>query len=92
VPLSIAPSGLTVETNAFGTTLFIGALAGEMLVQLTLVDNCVVGEKTLLRHRLGRIRDVRSDGSGNIYVLAEDGTLYRLERSLDADEPNKRRL
>jgi glucose/arabinose dehydrogenase len=92
VPLSIAPSSLAVKTEGSRTTLFIGALAGEMLVQLTVVGNCVVSEKHLLKHQLGRIRDVRIDQSGTVYVLAENGTLYRLERWLDGVGPDKGRL
>jgi len=35
-----------------------------MLVHLTLAGNCVVTEERLLRHQLGRIRDVRLDANG----------------------------
>ena len=61
VPLSVAPSSLAVETHPATTELWVGALAGEMVVQLTLADNCVLTEQRLLRHQLGRIRDVRVD-------------------------------
>jgi glucose/arabinose dehydrogenase len=81
VPLSIAPSSLTVETRPATTEIWIGALAGEMLVQLTLADDCVLREQRLLRHQLGRIRDVRVDPSGALYVLTDggEGMLYRVE-------------
>ncbi|MBC8013614.1 MAG: PQQ-dependent sugar dehydrogenase [Methyloceanibacter sp.] len=38
-------------------------------------------EQRLLKHRLGRIRDVRIDASGVLYVLTDggEGTLYRVE-------------
>ena len=61
VPLSVAPSSLAVETQPATTEIWVGALAGEMVVQLTLADNCVLTEQRLLRHQLGRIRDVRID-------------------------------
>ena len=80
-PLSIAPSSLTVETRPATTEIWIGALAGEMLVQLTLANNCVVREQRLLKKQLGRIRDVRVDPSGAVYVLTDggEGMLYRIE-------------
>jgi hypothetical protein len=37
-----------------------------MLVHLTLAENCVLREQRLLRHQLGRIRDVRVDPSGTL--------------------------
>jgi glucose/arabinose dehydrogenase len=82
VPFSIAPSSLSVETLPSGTEIWIGALAGEMVVQLTLNDNCVLTEERLFRNQLGRIRDVRVDDSGVLYILTdgEDGKLYRVER------------
>jgi glucose/arabinose dehydrogenase len=80
VPISIAPSSLSIETGATGTEIWIGALAGQMVVQLTLNDDCVLTEEHLFRNQLGRIRDVRVDGDGVLYVLTESGTLYRVER------------
>jgi glucose/arabinose dehydrogenase len=73
---------LSVETLPSGTEIWIGALAGEMVLQLTLNDNCVLTEERLFRNQLGRIRDVRVDDSGVLYILTdgEDGKLYRVER------------
>jgi glucose/arabinose dehydrogenase len=81
VPFSIAPSSLAVETQPSTTEVWIGALAAEMVVQLSLVDDCVLREQRLLRYHLGRIRDVRIDPSGALYVLTDgdEGTLYRVE-------------
>ena len=81
VPLSVAPSSLAVETQPATTEIWIGALAGEMVVQLTLTDNCVLAEQRLLKHRLGRIRDVRINATGVLYVLTDggEGMLYRVE-------------
>jgi glucose/arabinose dehydrogenase len=80
-PISIAPSGLAVESQASEGHIWMGALAGEMLVELTIADHCVVAEKHLFPHQLGRIRDVRIDANGAVYVLTEgsEGTLYQLE-------------
>ena len=81
MPLSVAPSSLAVETQPATTEIWIGTLAGEMVVQLTLADNCVLREQRLLRHQLGRIRDIRIDSSGALYVLTDggEGMLYRVE-------------
>jgi glucose/arabinose dehydrogenase len=41
----------------------------------------VLGEHHLFKNQLGRIRDVRVDPSGALYVLTDgsEGTLYRVE-------------
>lgn len=64
------------------TEIWIGALAGEMVVQLTLNDNCVLTEEHLFHNQLGRVRDVRVDDSGVLYILTdgEEGKLCRVER------------
>lgn len=81
VPISIAPSSLAVQTQPATTEIWIGALAGQMVVQLSLAKDCVLREQRLLRHQLGRIRDVRVDSGGNLYVLTDggEGMLYRVE-------------
>ncbi len=71
VPISIAPSSLSVETGPSRTEIWIGALAGQMVVQLTLDGNCVLTEEHLFRNQLGRIRDVRVDDSGTLYILTD---------------------
>jgi glucose/arabinose dehydrogenase len=86
VPLSIAPSGIAVVTSGEETTLWISTLAGEMVVQLTLVNDCVIRQKYLLKHQLGRIRDIRVDPDGDVFVVTESGILYRLEDSLGVEE------
>jgi len=81
VPISIAPSSLAVETHPATTEIWIGSLAGEMVVQLTLANDCVLSEQRHFRHQLGRIRDVRVDGNGSLYVLTDggQGALYRVK-------------
>lgn len=49
-----------------------------MVVNLTVVGDCVTSERHLLKERLGRIRDVRVDENGAVYILTGDGMLYRL--------------
>ncbi len=61
--------------------VLVGALAGQMLVRLTLDGDKVVSQERMFKGALGRIRDVRSGPDGNIYVLTDssDGSLIRLE-------------
>ncbi len=82
---SIAPSGMAFYTaNNFPKwkgDLFVGALAGQALVRLTLDGEKVVSEERLFERKLGRIRDVRQGPDGNIYLLtdASSGELIRVE-------------
>jgi len=78
---SIAPSGLTFYTGslfpAWHDSLFLGALAGQALVRLTLNGDTVVGEERIAG--LGRVRDIREGADGALYVLSEStGKLHRL--------------
>jgi glucose/arabinose dehydrogenase len=94
-PVSIAPSGLAVEGDLSHESLWISALAGEMLVRLSFGDDCTVREEHFLKNRLGRLRDVGIDPSGTLYVLTDgaDGMLYRLDPATDdADEIAKTHL
>ena len=84
---SIAPSGMAFYTaNNFPKwkgNLFIGALANQSLVRLTLKGDKVVSEERMFDKKLGRIRDVRQGTDGNLYLLtdAPDGELIRVELS-----------
>lgn len=88
VPVSIAPSSLAVAPKAGGTEIWIGALAGEMVAELTLNGDCVLIERQLFHHQLGRIRDVRVDDAGVLYILTDGdrGMLYRVERPPVSEE------
>ena len=85
---SIAPSGMAFYTaNNFPKwkgNLFVGALAKQTLVRLTLKGDKVVSEERMLDGKLGRIRDVRQGPDGNLYVLtdAPEGELIRIEPAL----------
>ena len=82
---SIAPSGMAFYTaNNFPKwkgNLFVGALAKQTLVRLTLKDDKVISEERLFDGKLGRFRDVRQGPDGNLYVLtdAPSGELIRIE-------------
>jgi glucose/arabinose dehydrogenase len=73
---SIAPSGMAFYSGrliaAWRGNLFIGALAGQMLVRLE-VDGDKVGKEERLLEGLGeRIRDVREGPDGALYLLTDN--------------------
>jgi glucose/arabinose dehydrogenase len=80
----VAPSGAEFYTgNAFPDwrgSLFTGSLKDKMLVRLTFENNRVTGEEHLLTERGQRIRDVRQDPDGALYVVTdeESGELWRI--------------
>jgi glucose/arabinose dehydrogenase len=80
---SIAPSGMAFYTgNVFAPwrgSLFIGALAGQLLVRLELDGDKVVREERLLQQLRERIRDVREGPDGALW-LATDSSAGRILR------------
>ncbi|MBW8366876.1 MAG: PQQ-dependent sugar dehydrogenase [Arenimonas sp.] len=81
---SIAPSGLAFYTAdrfpEWKGSLFVGALAFQRVVRLTLDGDKVVSEQPLLVDFGERIRDVRQGPDGYLYLLTDDakGKLLRL--------------
>lgn len=81
---SPAISGMAFYTAArfpaWQHSLFIGALADEALIRLSLEGDKVVGEERLLKEKNWRIRDVREGLDGWLYLLTDesDGKLLRL--------------
>jgi glucose/arabinose dehydrogenase len=75
---SIAPSGMTFYTGAlfpaWQGSLFTGALAGKMLVRLSLKGNAVTGEERLLQNLNERIRDVRQGPDGALWLLTDSSS------------------
>jgi len=73
---SIAPSGAAFYTGdvwpAWKNSLFVGALAGQMLVRLSTKGEAVTGEERLLAGLGERIRDVRQGPDGFLYLLSDD--------------------
>lgn len=65
---------------AWRHSLFIGALAQQALIRLSLDGDRVVGEERLLEEKNWRVRDVRVGPDGWVYVLTDerDGKLLRL--------------
>jgi aldose sugar dehydrogenase len=80
---SIAPSGMAFYTGdlfaSWKGNLFVGALAGQMLVRLELDGETVTKEERLLTGLRERIRDVRQGPDGAIW-LATDNSQGRILR------------
>ncbi|SHM42655.1 PQQ-dependent sugar dehydrogenase [Rhizobacter sp. OV335] len=73
---SIAPSGMAFLTSeryaGWKGSLFVGALAGQMLVRLQLDGDKIVKEERLLTELHERIRDVRQGPDGFLYLLTDN--------------------
>jgi glucose/arabinose dehydrogenase len=72
---SIAPSGMAFYQGdlfpAWRGSLFVGALAGRMLVRLSRDGETITGEERLLQGLRERIRDVRVGPDGAIYLVTD---------------------
>jgi glucose/arabinose dehydrogenase len=84
---SIAPSGMAFYQGdlfpAWRGSLFVGALAGRMLVRLALDGEKVAGEERLLQGLRERIRDVRAGPDDAIYLVT-DNAIGRILRVVPA--------
>ena len=73
---SIAPSGMAFYTGdlfpSWKGSLFVGALAGQMLVRVSLEGEKVTGEERLLQALRERIRDVRMGPDGALYLVTDN--------------------
>jgi glucose/arabinose dehydrogenase len=73
---SIAPSGMLFYTAGlfpkWTGSLFTGALAGRMLVRLSLDGDTITGEERLLQNLNERIRDVRQGPDGALWLLTDN--------------------
>ena len=81
---SIAPSGMAFYNGAlfpkWKGSLFTGALAGKMLVRLSLDGDKVTGEERLLQNLNERVRDVRQGPDGALWLLTDNsaGRILRI--------------
>lgn len=81
---SIAPSGMAFyrgrQFPGWEGSLLVGALAGRALHRLVLNGDVVAGEEVLLKDLGERIRDVRVDAAGGVFLLTDsaDGRVLRL--------------
>lgn len=60
--------------------IFVGALAGMMLVRLERNGKSFIEAERLFEAELGRVRDVRTHPDGSIYLLIDDdpGQIIRI--------------
>jgi len=81
---SIAPSGMAhydaSEFENWQGDLFVGALAGSLLVRLETDGEEITHEERLLEDYARRIRDVKTGPDGLLYLLIDEapGPLVRL--------------
>ena len=72
---SIGISGLMIYTGdkfpAWRGNAFVGGMAGQQLVRLTLEGGRVGSQETLVQ-RMGRVRDIRESADGYIYLVTDD--------------------
>jgi len=72
---SIAPSGMAFytgdEVDEWQGDIFVGALAGRLLVRLDRDGDRITGEERMLEDLGERIRDVRMGPDGMIYLLTD---------------------
>ena len=72
---SIGISGLMIYTGnqfpGWRGSLFVGGMAAQQLVRLTLDGGRVAGQETLVP-RMGRVRDIRQSPDGFIYLVTDD--------------------
>jgi glucose/arabinose dehydrogenase len=80
----IAPSGAQWYTGdafpAWKGNLFVGGMKDRKLVRLVIEGQRVVGEEWLLTERGKRVRDVRQDAAGALFIVTdeEDGELWKI--------------
>ncbi len=80
---SVAPSGMLFYTGSlfpkWRGNLFIGTLAGQHLIRLTVSHNKVLNEEKLLKNTM-RFRDVEQGPDGALYLLTDedDGQILKL--------------
>ena len=80
----IAPSGAQWYTGdafpAWKGNLFVGGMKDRKLVRLVLDGQRVVGEEWLLAERGKRVRDVRQDAAGALFIVTDedDGEVWKI--------------
>ena len=80
----ISPSGITFYRGnripEWQNNLFIGALSGQHIARLVIVNNLVTGEERLLAGENQRFRDIIQGNDNALYAITDAGRLYRIDR------------
>ena len=89
---SIAPSGMSFydadKKHPWYGNLFVGALAGQILVRLEIRDDKVIEEERLLKELGYRFRDVQAGPDGSLYLITDspNGRLLKINLSIQATQ------
>lgn len=82
VPISIAPSNMMFYTGKVFTkwngNVLVGALAGKALWRLQYAGTKEIGREKLLAELQERIRDVEQGPDGLIYLVTDNGKLFKI--------------
>jgi glucose/arabinose dehydrogenase len=80
----LSPSGITFYSGndipEWENNLFIGGLSSSHIARLVIENNKVVGEERLLADEAQRFRDITQGKDGALYVVTDQGRLYRVGR------------
>ncbi len=83
---SIAPSGMEFYAGKvfpeWNGDLLVGSLKFKMLVRVDIEGTKIKGQEVVFQDQIGRIRDVRVDSKGKIYILNDEfrGGVFRMDR------------
>jgi len=80
----ISPSGMTFykgnRVPEWENNLFIGALSGQHIVRLVIVENKVFGEERLLEDEGQRFRAITQGTDNALYAITDAGRLYKIDK------------
>ena len=80
----LSPSGMSFyKSNVipeWKNNLFICGLNSNHIARLVIVNNKVTGEERLLSNEGQRFRDITEGSDGSLYVITDEGRLYRIGR------------
>ena len=78
----LSPSGMTFNDgkliSEWKNNLFICGLNSNHIARLVIANNKVIGEERLLENEGQRFRDIVEGKDGALYVLTDEGRLYRV--------------
>lgn len=81
---SVSPSGVKYYDSHYipewKGDLIIGALGGQHIIRLRIVDGKVEGEERLLQDQNQRFRDIDVSRGGLVYAITDSGWLYRISK------------
>jgi glucose/arabinose dehydrogenase len=85
-PIEVYRGNMFPEWNG---DLLVGALRARSVSKIDIVDQQVKSESTILSEVNGRVRDIKTASDGSIYIIVENGILYRLSRNTEPKKISK---